>query len=366
MADALASLQAMFPEADAASLEEVLAMVNNDVALATNFLLGDAEAAAAGGAAAAGAGHANEEEEEEEEEDEDGEGGVDEEEEDGDEDEEEEDEEDEPVLPHPPAKKLRMVVEPSDPAKHAGEKTHFARFDGTILKKTYIELLNLMPSKLSHSSITIWAQDVLNEAAGKALLEAKASSGWWVSHFPVSEVDHVWRVLVNAHLKSKAFGPVVHVVSQSFSPTSHGDLLVCALVPDLEAMSELRRIGVSLLSIAPSASAKQYVLFLKGALKEISRDPSSGSGSQHPNASMEAGARVPSSAKVEEKAEYKLAREKRSDKEKEELAAMAGTSLGKRPGRPFGVIDPDRAFHQLYCIEKTGSPVNWVKVEAKD
>ena len=62
-----------------------------------------------------------------------------------------------------------------------------------------------MPSKLRHTSITMWAEDVTEEQAALAMLKCEAS-GWWILHFPVSEIDHVWRVLVNAHVSSKAFG----------------------------------------------------------------------------------------------------------------------------------------------------------------
>ena len=63
-----------------------------------------------------------------------------------------------------------------------------------------------------------------------------------------------------------------------------------------------------------------------------------------------------SKAKIEERSEYKLAREKRSDKERE---AMLG---GSRPqlGRPF--FDPERAVYQLYKVEKH-APTTWVKVD---
>ena len=42
MDDAIESLQAMFPDADKASLGAVLMMTSNDVVAATSFLLGDA------------------------------------------------------------------------------------------------------------------------------------------------------------------------------------------------------------------------------------------------------------------------------------------------------------------------------------
>lgn len=222
-------------------------------------------------------------------------------------------------------------IEPSD--------THLplrlAQFDGQLLTKTHLELLNLMPSKLSHTTITLWSEDIKSQPAALAQL-ASESGGWWVCHFPTSEVDHVWRLLLNSHLKSKAFGPVVHLSSSSFAPAGNsGEFEVRALVRDADDVHDLKRIGASLLSVAPASTTRAHVLFLRGGLIED---------------------RATSKTKLEEKSEYKLVREKRSDKEREAVA----TSLGKRPGHLF---DPDRVIYQLFTIEKSGS-VNWVKVPA--
>ena len=138
-------LRAMFPDADQESLEAVLAMHNNDVGASTNFLLGeDAGAAGNNGGNAAvpndddGAadpdGDAGEEDGEEEEDD-DGDG-------------EEDDDEQEPVVPAP---KRARTVEASDPAKQQGSPAFWAQFDATTLRKTYLELVNLNPSKLAHT-----------------------------------------------------------------------------------------------------------------------------------------------------------------------------------------------------------------------
>ena len=138
-------LRAMFPDADQESLEAVLAMHNNDVGAATNFLLGeDAGAAGNNGGNAAvpndddGAadpdGDAGEEDGEEDEDD-DGDG-------------EEDDDEQEPVVPAP---KRARTVEASDPAKQQGSPAFWAQFDATTLRKTYLELVNLNPSKLAHT-----------------------------------------------------------------------------------------------------------------------------------------------------------------------------------------------------------------------
>jgi len=331
-AEALSSLQAMFPEADVASLQAILSMFDGDVAQATNLLLG--EAAAGGGAAAlvgAGAGGNDEAEEEEEDEAEAEEEADDDDDDDDDDDGEDEDEEEEVA---PPPKRLK-VVEASDPAAQAGSKVSIARFDGQLLTKTHLELLNLMPSKLSHTTITLWSEDIKSQPAALAQL-ASESGGWWVCHFPTSEVDHVWRLLLNSHLKSKAFGPVVHLSSSSFAPAGNsGEFEVRALVRDADDVHDLKRIGASLLSVAPASTTRAHVLFLRGGFKED---------------------RATSKTKLEEKSEYKLVREKRSDKEREAVA----TSLGKRPGHLF---DPDRVIYQLFTIEKSGS-VNWVKVPA--
>lgn len=115
------------------------------------------------------------------------------------------DDEGSPTLP--PPKRLRLV-QPTEPAKLAAAgKSHVALFDERMLRKTYLDLLNLMPSKLSHTSFMLWANEHLNEAEAMGLVHC-SRAGWWSHRFPVAEVDHVWRVVVNAHLHTKSLGKV--------------------------------------------------------------------------------------------------------------------------------------------------------------
>ena len=76
-----------------------------------------------------------------------------------------------------------------------------------------------------------------------------------------------------------------------------------------------------------------------------------------------------SKTKLEERSEFKLAREKaerKADKDAPGGGGRAGgggggASLGKRPGNPFALADPERVSYQLYKIDKSGG-VRWVKV----
>ena len=51
----------------------------------------------------------------------------------------------------------------------------------------------MMPSKLSHTSITMWSDEFSEQAAALAAMETHGRGGWWVCHFPTAEIDHVWR-----------------------------------------------------------------------------------------------------------------------------------------------------------------------------
>lgn len=66
----------------------------------------------------------------------------------------------------------------------------------------------MTPSKLAHTSVTLWSDEVSDEATALSMLTPGEQGGWWVHSFPVAEIDHVWRVLVNSHVQSKALGPV--------------------------------------------------------------------------------------------------------------------------------------------------------------
>ena len=118
---------------------------------------------------------------------------------------------------------------------------------------------------------------------------------------------------------------------------------VRALVREIDDLDELKRIGGSLLGVAPSsqqASARAHILFLRCGLAE-------GGGSRE------------SRTKLEEHSEFKLTREKRSNDEKAREASLGGSR--KRPGRPFAIADPERVHYQLFKIDKSGG-VTWVKV----
>ena len=334
----------MFPGYDEGSLQAVLDMCGADVAAAADFLLGDGGQALAAAAAAVAAGGGGEEDEEEveaevegeEEEDEDNEGEEDEEE--GHVEIEDDDDADEsPAEVQSLAKRLR-TVEPTDPAKlSAAGKSNFARFDARLMRKTPLDLINLMPSKLSHTSVTLWSDDVTDSAAALGMVSS-AESGWWVHHFPTAEVDHVWRVLVNSHMQSKALGQVVHVqVAHSFAHQSEAAEVEVRVLVSTRQQAEpaaLRKAGAALLSIAPSSHSRPHIYFVRGALGALE-----------------------TRAELEGRSEYKLSRERQSLKEREASAAAS-----KLPGRPFQLIEPDRAHHLLYKADKA-SGQGWTKVD---
>ena len=334
----------MFPGYDEGSLQAVLDMCGADVAAAADFLLGDGGQALAAAAAAVAAGGGGEEDEEEveaevegeEEEDEDNEGEEDEEE--GHVEIEDDDDADEsPAEVQSLAKRLR-TVEPTDPAKlSAAGKSNFARFDARLMRKTPLDLINLMPSKLSHTSVTLWSDDVTDSIAALGMVSS-AESGWWVHHFPTAEVDHVWRVLVNSHMQSKALGQVVHVqVAHSFAHQSEAAEVEVRVLVSTRQQAEpaaLRKAGAALLSIAPSSHSRPHIYFVRGALGALE-----------------------TRAELEGRSEYKLSRERQSLKEREASAAAS-----KLPGRPFQLIEPDRAHHLLYKADKA-SGQGWTKVD---
>jgi len=66
-----------------------------------------------------------------------------------------------------------------------------------------------------------------------------------------------------------------------------------------------------------------------------------------------------SKTKLEERCEYKLTKEKRSDKQRE---GGSSSAVGRRAGNPFVIADADRMCFQLYRLEKGGG-VNWLKVD---
>ena len=291
--------------------------------------------------AAGGGGEEDEEEVEaevegEEEEDEDNEGEEDEEE--GHVEIEDDDDADEsPAEVQSLAKRLR-TVEPTDPAKlSAAGKSNFARFDARLMRKTPLDLINLMPSKLSHTSVTLWSDDVTDSIAALGMVSS-AESGWWVHHFPTAEVDHVWRVLVNSHMQSKALGQVVHVqVAHSFAHQSEAAEVEVRVLVSTRQQAEpaaLRKAGAALLSIAPSSHSRPHIYFVRGALGALE-----------------------TRAELEGRSEYKLSRERQSLKEREASAAAS-----KLPGRPFQLIEPDRAHHLLYKADKA-SGQGWTKVD---
>jgi len=91
---------------------------------------------------------------------------------------------------------------------------------------------------------------VRDEAAAQAAIDA--ARGWWVRRCPVAEADHVWRVLVNSHLKSKALGTVVRLSAASFAQDAGGEVEVRVLVRDPADVRDLKRLGGSLLSVVRS------------------------------------------------------------------------------------------------------------------
>jgi hypothetical protein len=219
-------------------------------------------------------------------------------------------------------------VEATQAEKRAG--CVLVKFDDRVFWKTYLELLNLGLSKLNHSSVTLWSADVPDERAALAMLESPG--GYWVHHFPVSEIDYVWRLVVNSHLQSKAFGGVVNLKAHSFESQSGGEVEIRALVRDPRELVELKRVGTGVLSVAPGRGDTKTAIFFvseKMALK------------------AEKAARE-SKARLEEKSTYKLQKEKSKASEKKE-------------GRPFHT-EIERNITQLYKVE-TSSPITWVKVD---
>ena len=111
----------------------------------------------------------------------------------------------------------------------------------------------------------------------------------------------------------------------------------------------LKKAGAALLSVAPSSHSRPYVFLVQEAL-----GASSSSGRA---------AKPEERVQLEERAEYKLAREKPSAKG----AAAADRKLAGRSA--FAMADPERACYQLYRIDRSaekaaamGPP--WVKVDA--
>ena len=66
--------------------------------------------------------------------------------------------------------------------------------------------------------MTLWTGEAKDERSALSMLDNPG--GYWVHHFPVAEIDHVWRLLVNAHLQSKSFGCVVSLNAASFDCTA--------------------------------------------------------------------------------------------------------------------------------------------------
>ena len=103
---------------------------------------------------------------------------------------------------------------------------------------------------------------------------------------------------------------------------------------DVEELEQLKRAGAALLSVAPSSHNRPCLFFIRGRLLQAARE---------------------SKTKIEERSEFKLSREKRTEKEREQHA------LEKRPGHSFAIADPDRLHYALYKVDASSS-VKWVKV----
>ena len=319
-------LRSIFPAASAAALTAVLEMNGNDVCAATNFLLTTSleeveaslnpqpPAPAVPPAATMpplAAGDAEEEDN-------------------GDEDEhldeDDEDEDDEVHVTHgmPPAKRLRKV-EPTPEADLKEKKCFLAQFDERFFKKPHLVLLNLQLSKLQHSSVTLWSSEVADQPSAERML--KSAAGWWVQHFPLGELDHVWRVLVNAHISAKSFGSVVNLRADGSlgAGSAHGgELEVRALVKDVDEVSEMKRVGAALLAVAPNSTRNDAIFFQRGALKAGPRE---------------------SKARIEERSEWKI----------EKCRAKPDEVLGA------GVMAPSRLSYKLYKVDQA-KPTHWEEV----
>ena len=73
-------------------------------------------------------------------------------------------------------------------------------------------LCSLVPCPTPPAAITLWSDARAEEPAALAMLIGEPGGGW-VSHFPLGEIDHVWRVVVNSHVSSRSLGVCVHVRS---------------------------------------------------------------------------------------------------------------------------------------------------------
>uniref|UniRef100_A0A7S0PYP5 CUE domain-containing protein n=1 Tax=Coccolithus braarudii TaxID=221442 RepID=A0A7S0PYP5_9EUKA len=333
------ALQGVFPHLSTAVLRAVLDMTG-DVALATNLILSSdpddielslrtAQEGAASNSLPPGVQLSQIGNPIGVEGDEDEDGGDGDEGEDGaDDDDEDDDVNEDEGGEQPEAKRLR-TVEPTPAEELANRKTRLVQFDDKLLRKTDLELLNLSPSRLVHTSVLLWSDEVADQSSAKATLEGP-HIGWWIQHYPVSEVDHVWRVLVNSHA-SNAMGCALHLSAPSFCVDAGGEVEVRVLVKDVRELLELKRVGGGLLAVAPSSQQRNFVLFVRGALKQ-----------------RDAGVRE-SKTKLEERSEYKLQKER------------VQVETSRRPAPPFGVAEPDRNVYVLYQVERS-APTKWQKV----
>ena len=97
--------------------------------------------------------------------------------------------------------------------------------------------------------------------------------GWWVQYFPADEADHVWRLLVNAHVKSNLFGSVMHFTGPGFGRRPGAEVEARVLVRDRAELAEMRRVGAGLMAASPTHAQRDFMLFHSGPLPKVPAPP---------------------------------------------------------------------------------------------
>ena len=121
--------------------------------------------------------------------------------------------------------------------------------------------------------------------------------GWWVQYFPADEADHVWRLLVNAHVKSNLFGSVMHFTGPGFGRRPGAEVEARVLVRDRAELSEMRRVGAGLMAASPTHAQRDFMLFHAGPLPKVPPRPPSPQPHRAHRASAERGECIPCAAR---------------------------------------------------------------------
>ncbi|KAJ5075731.1 hypothetical protein M0811_06593 [Anaeramoeba ignava] len=149
-----------------------------------------------------------------------------------------------------------------------GEKAFMSKFDEEIFRKTALQLVNISPSKLRYTSIAIYQN--INDPVLANILENNPQSGYWICFFSFTEIDYIWKTIVNSQLASKAFGQIIQFQiekkSRSLTARQKRKFSVKVFVSDSLNIPEIVRVGTlfySKLSISkpiyfvPNSSSKK-------------------------------------------------------------------------------------------------------------